>query len=457
MRERILRYLEEIGRPATAEEVLRVSWNIRSPNALAAEKVLRGILGKDRRFSSAKGLWRAVPGLRIAPDCSIGALFVYLEQSNRCGGTCFRGAACGGGGGALWEFDLSSSSLQPDVPALGRLLAKHGSGLQVAWTEKLHRQWKQLLRSWRLEPPHGEYLSLRSLALRVLPGETRRIFLDHLASLLGLAPPDVERPASMVRFMMASLPALLERVPEGERGDPAALRAWIDNAAEKPDFSRFAFDREYLRGLPQAPGVYVMRNRAGDIIYIGKSHNLRRRVGTYFLARRRKDTKTSKILEQLHSLEIQTTDSEVEALLLETRLIRDFHPSINLQVELHETPSGYGKELNLVLLVPISGANRAIAYLLKAGLFAERCPIALGRPVSKALARKIRSLYFTGRRRNPSRESWEKEIVCRWLAVNRRQLNFVDVDDAGGFEDTVRQLNAYLADPGRLSEKVHYR
>jgi hypothetical protein len=201
-----------------------------------------------------------------------------------------------------------------------------------------------------------------------------------------------------------------------------------------------------------------MRNLAGDIIYVGKSRNLKRRINSYFSAGKREDLKVARILGQLYSLEVLPTASEVEALLLEMRMIRDFRPPVNLQAEIHEQPGGYGKEQNLILLVGEPGRARAQLYFLKEGVFVGQQGARLARPASSSLRRKLQSIYF-GRRRQPRnrREPWEKEIVYRWLSANRSRLNLVDVDAAGTRDDALRQLDAYLLDPDRLTQKVLYR
>jgi predicted GIY-YIG superfamily endonuclease len=281
---------------------------------------------------------------------------------------------------------------------------------------------------------------------------------EDIAAPLGIAAPDPSRPSRMVRFLADCLPALLERVPEEHRANPAMLTEWIDRDKSAPDFSRFAFDKAFLKALPPRPGVYVMRNRAGTIIYVGKSRNLKRRVGSYFRSGSQPDLKSTRILDQLHSLEVLPASSEVEALLLEMRMIRDFQPPINLQKAVHEQAASYGREFNLLLLVAEPDADKIQIYLLKNGVFAGRHSVRLNHPAPAALKKKIRTIYFTQRpRRRSVCEPWEKEIVFRWFSANHRRLNYVDVDQAGDCENALRQLDFYLRDPDLLRRKVLYR
>ena len=224
----------------------------------------------------------------------------------------------------------------------------------------------------------------------------------------------------------------------------------------KVDFTHFAFGRDFLARIPASPGVYLMRNRGGEVIYVGKADNLRRRVRSYFTTRALKDIKTARIHGQLHSLEFLTCATGVEALLLEMRMIRDFRPPINFQTEIHEQPSRYGNSRNLLLLVPVN--ENAEVYMVKDGAFVARQSVPLGRRPSKRLSSRIRVVYFGARRSKAAkREDWETEIVARWLAAHKRRLNYVDVDESGDHASVMRRLTCYLMDPDRMARKVYYR
>src|SRR4051794_21292687 len=78
---------------------------------------------------------------------------------------------------------------------------------------------------------------------------------------------------------------------------------------------------EKARALPKAPGVYLMKDDKGRVIYVGKSASLRDRVASYFQAATKLEHKKSGLLDQVVDFEVIQTDSEVEALLAENRLI----------------------------------------------------------------------------------------------------------------------------------------
>jgi excinuclease ABC subunit C len=89
---------------------------------------------------------------------------------------------------------------------------------------------------------------------------------------------------------------------------------------------------EKARSLPKAPGVYLMKDDKGRVIYVGKSASLRDRVASYFQASTKLEHKKVGLLDQVVDFEVIQTDSEVEALLAENRLIKDIQPRYNARL-----------------------------------------------------------------------------------------------------------------------------
>jgi excinuclease ABC subunit C len=87
---------------------------------------------------------------------------------------------------------------------------------------------------------------------------------------------------------------------------------------------------EKLQNLPISPGVYLHKDAAGKIIYVGKAKNLRNRVRSYFQSGRGHDPKTRELVRRIVDLEFIVTDTEVEALVLEANLIKQHRPRYNV-------------------------------------------------------------------------------------------------------------------------------
>jgi excinuclease ABC subunit C len=90
--------------------------------------------------------------------------------------------------------------------------------------------------------------------------------------------------------------------------------------------------RKKLGALPHKPGVYLMRDRFGTVIYVGKARDLRKRVSQYFHPSRRLgwDLKFNALVEAIHDFDMHVVRSEPEAFLLEGKLIKEFHPRYNI-------------------------------------------------------------------------------------------------------------------------------
>jgi excinuclease ABC subunit C len=92
--------------------------------------------------------------------------------------------------------------------------------------------------------------------------------------------------------------------------------------------------RKKISALPHKPGVYLHRDRFGTVIYVGKALDLRKRVSQYFQSARRSawDLKFNALVEAIHDFDIHVVRSEPEALLLESKLIKEFKPRFNISL-----------------------------------------------------------------------------------------------------------------------------
>lgn len=88
--------------------------------------------------------------------------------------------------------------------------------------------------------------------------------------------------------------------------------------------------KKKLDGLPQKPGVYIMKDKAERIIYVGKAVKLRNRVRSYFKTARHQHPKTEVLVSKIYDFDYIVTSTEVEALLLENNLIKEHKPKYNI-------------------------------------------------------------------------------------------------------------------------------
>jgi excinuclease ABC subunit C len=90
---------------------------------------------------------------------------------------------------------------------------------------------------------------------------------------------------------------------------------------------------EKVKQFPAAPGVYIMKDAQGVVLYVGKAKNLRNRAGHYFTKAAAEDPRTADLVPLIADIDYLPADSEVDALLLEARLVKDVQPRFNIELK----------------------------------------------------------------------------------------------------------------------------
>lgn len=123
-----------------------------------------------------------------------------------------------------------------------------------------------------------------------------------------------------------SLPTIPDQHVESGRAEEAP--AWGTEERE----SRLSRLLRKARGLPRTPGVYLMKDHTGVVVYIGKALLLPDRVSSYFVPSAELGFKKQPMLEVVHDLDVIECETEWEALLTENRLIKDVRPKFNVRL-----------------------------------------------------------------------------------------------------------------------------
>jgi excinuclease ABC subunit C len=90
---------------------------------------------------------------------------------------------------------------------------------------------------------------------------------------------------------------------------------------------------EKVRTFPSTPGVYLMKDAQGRVIYVGKAVNLRSRAGSYFTKAAAFDARIADLVKEICDVDFVPCDSEVDALLMEARLVKDVQPRFNSELK----------------------------------------------------------------------------------------------------------------------------
>src|SRR5438309_3507367 len=88
-----------------------------------------------------------------------------------------------------------------------------------------------------------------------------------------------------------------------------------------------------VKQFPAAPGVYLMKDEQGRVLYVGKAKNLRNRAGHYFTKAAAEDPRTADLVKLIEDIDFLPAESEVDALLLEARLVKDIQPRFNVELK----------------------------------------------------------------------------------------------------------------------------
>ena len=105
--------------------------------------------------------------------------------------------------------------------------------------------------------------------------------------------------------------------------------------ASRADAAIRLFDRaaEKVRKFPTSPGVYLMKDVAGRVIYVGKAKNLRSRASSYFNKQAFEERRTADWVHEIADADFVACESEVDALLMEARLVKDIQPKHNVELK----------------------------------------------------------------------------------------------------------------------------
>ena len=207
---------------------------------------------------------------------------------------------------------------------LDRFLAFAGDELLVAHNARFDQRFleRQLIlrQGHRLsEPP----LCTAALARRLLEGRLRRVSLASLAHFFDVptrpchrALPDAEATAQVLVHLI------------GLGQELGAKRLSELRALAAPRKRRVYGKRSLARGAPTRPGVYLFRDRHGQVLYVGRARDLRARLRSYFRSERQRPSVEAALLA-LDRIEWRVLGSELEAALEELRLIRELQPPAN--------------------------------------------------------------------------------------------------------------------------------
>jgi DNA polymerase III subunit epsilon len=181
-----------------------------------------------------------------------------------------------------------------------------------------------------------------ALARRFLTG-MRRARLDRVAAALHIPVRDRHRALPDARITAQVFVQLLARAQQEGCETLDDLRQALAGASSargsfypaRPTGGLY-LNPAWRREFPARPGVYLMKDEAGEVIYVGKAKSLRDRLASYYNQPLGYTRKMDGLLQSVRDIEVRILGSELEALLVESRLIKDLQPRYNVQLRNYE-------------------------------------------------------------------------------------------------------------------------
>jgi hypothetical protein len=213
------------------------------------------------------------------------------------------------------------------------------------------------------------------------------------------------------------------------------------------NWRRYGFDREFLLNVPPVPGTYRFFDRQEKLIYVGKSKNLSRRLGSYFRETGDEPTpRVKKLLDALHRIEYEPAGSDLEAMLREAEQIRRDEPANNVQRNVHPQAGRAARLLSMLILESAEPPSVLRAYLIRDGRLVGRVGIG---PRGGGLQRVDRILedYFFSAPVGPTTvpgPDLDVEVVARWLKANRDSVVAFDPTELGSAREVIERLRWFL-------------
>ncbi len=233
---------------------------------------------------------------------------------------------------------------------------------------------------------------------------------------------------------------LYRAAAESGIGSAAALREREQAELYRAQWAKAEFTLAEVSALPESPGVYGYRDESGTLIYVGKASNLRRRLLSYFRLSDESPAKLELLRAEAVTLEHSLCGSELEALLLEHRLISGHNPKLNTQLAIHgETLPPIAPT---ILLLPSTDEElcQSIWYGAGSDVVMKKLPF-LSDGALPVTAESLQQFFFAAGSDEPSAG---KVIASRHLALNLERYDRIDVSNCASGEELLELLKRSL-------------
>ncbi|MBI2470952.1 MAG: GIY-YIG nuclease family protein [Planctomycetes bacterium] len=477
MRDKIYTYLRSQKMGATSKELVEQVLKIKGATPNISEKLIQTAIAGDRRFAvDEHHLWKVMEesGTPLSKAAFVLLSFLTIDTPERYRIIVEISAQKLRGGKIIDRFhtlvnpgSLTAQAaplpadfaheIEDGVPlgkAVRALFDFFGEAILVGYD--IHASINQLnmILNRLNETVENPPLCLKFLAKKLIPGLQPKSISD-IAAFYKLPVVDTCRTEREICTIAEIFSRYTEQLKKLGCSTVEEVLAFQYPEIGYVDFSKYAFDKGFLWAIPQKPGIYKMRSKNGDIIYVGKAKNLKQRLSSYFWNTADRLQKITDLLNNVYTIEYEEAGSELAAMLMEYQLIKKHRPRLNQQLEVHERPSGYGNLRNFIVILPSSFEGSLELFFVKDGLPLQRYEI-LKEAVNFSGVERILDENIKDDNTLTDIERGEMEIVLSWVETNKDQVNYINMDTVTTKEARLKLLKDYMHDE-ETPQKKHFR
>ncbi len=446
MHDKMIEFIRENPGEATSQILAERFLMFKCPDPQLAHRAVEAILAKDRRcFFSENKTWEAEKFDSSSGDSlsELPLAAIHLLEHSAGNRTQIHHVSvwavhpeptC-----LLSEWLRDPSSLSADDQALlvaepdalekpksrGDIIAEIASVLDCHVPFYITRRQQSLL--WRLFLDEGESCNDDGITLNQLFSgaelqRPRPLTLEKCYATLFGSDPIAASPAESGKFLGECAREVIARLRQLGIETREELEEKEASRGTEINLEGKTFSRRDLSQLPSKPGVYAFTNKAGHYLYIGKSSNLKRRVGGYFRQSEESPGKVEALREQSHGLTVVPCGSELEALIYEYRLIRKHAPSLNSQKAISERKGEFASFPDSIVLLPHAEEGKAMSFWFRAGQKTAIKPFDPHCSDQPGLEQELQDFFFSHKLTSSPNDFPEQEISTRWITRHRDSL-----------------------------------
>ncbi|MEW5806963.1 MAG: GIY-YIG nuclease family protein [Acidobacteriota bacterium] len=492
MKDRIHDFIETHGGIVSSVALVKGLLKAHYDSEEAARRIVFSLLKGDNRFKylEAAGWTVAEDRMKLVPLSE--RLFVVFAANISESGR-WRGMICeasfikikNGKEAGSFHIDMpaENSGMQPGIKIKDarRILRFLEDGI-VAFSEPLST-FRQL--QMELGNKTGEFPGNESISIKKVMGNLFRLKrnagIEEAARVLGISLLAGSSARIKAKGATEILLILLEDLAESGIKSFSDLKRLEERRGENVDFSKFDFDRAFLDGIPETPGVYRFLDEENRPVYVGRAKNLNRRISSYFWSFATRPEKITSLHRSIRKIYFEETGSELEAILREAEMIRLLRPPMNAQFEVHERGARYGKRGNMVIILPGVSRKEAILYFLKDGSLIKKVEFREKIDLQE-IECLLRSAFFSRRKASGAgktgivsedgairaKRRYERklvgvcsdkavELISSYLMKNRDSVNWFDPTDYKDSHEALKIIELHLKDSLEERERIIHR